>query len=144
MKARLGIIAVFLCYACSYQHTVKQGTYINVGLSKIELGFLFLTKGIKRNVIGSDIVLKKDSTFKYVTCGNIMTGKWYQINDSLFLIVTKNRWRIDSLDKYGFQGTWPKIPKKPIGFKVYNNYLEKINRLKNGEKAIEKLKLNMP
>jgi hypothetical protein len=143
MKLLLGIIIVILFYACSNQTKVKQGTYRYVRLSKIELGYLFLTKGIKSNLIGSEIVLKNDSTFKYVTCGSIMTGKWNQINDSLFLKVTKNRWRIDSLDKYGFQGTWPIIPIKLIGFKVYNNYLEKINHLKNGEKAIEKLKFNM-
>ena len=144
MRFIMVILIVNLFLGCSKQTTIKQGTYTYVQLSKIQSGYLFLTKGIKHNFVGSEIVLKNDSTFNYITCGNIMTGTWNYINDSLFLKVTKNRWRIDSLDKYGFHGTWPTIPLKPIGFKFDNDYLVRIHILKNGEKAIEKLKFNMP
>jgi len=129
---------------CSDKTTIKTGTYTYVRISKLQLGYLFLTKGVKSYFVGSELILNKDSTFKYTTCGNIMNGTWSSFKDSLLLKITKNRWRIDSLDKFGFNGTWPRIPAKPIGFKIENDYLEKIHTLKNGEKVIEKLKFNMP
>lgn len=129
---------------CSHQTTPKPGTYTYVRFSKVQLGYLFLTKGVKNYFLGSEIILKNDSTFKYTTCGNIITGTWNCSKDSLFLKITGNRWRMDSLDKYGFNGTWPTIPAKQVGFKFDNDYLVKIHVMKDGEKIIEKLKFNGP
>ena len=100
--------------------------------------------GIKSYFIGSEIILNDDSTFKYTTCGNVMTGSWNHSKDSLFLKIITNHWRNDSLDKNGLNGKWPLIAKRPIGFKFSNNYLTKIHILKNGTKVIEKLKFNVP
>ncbi len=144
MKIRIVILLGLIFLGCTNKTTLQTGTYTYVRISKLELGFLFLTKGVKSYVVGTELVLNKDSSFKYTTCGNIMNGSWRCFKDSLFLKVTNNRWRMDSLDKYGFNGTWPKIPKKPIGFKVKNDYLEEIFKLKTGEKVIKRLKFNVP
>ncbi len=133
-----------LLFGCSNQTSIKYGKYTFVRLSKIELGYLFLTQGIKSYFVGCELILQKDSTFKYTTCGNIMTGTWNCFRDSLFLNVTKNRWRNDSLAKNGFNGAWPQIPEKPIGFKCGHDRLVKIHILKNGERIVEELKLNVP
>ncbi|MGA2823751.1 MAG: hypothetical protein ABSE72_09535 [Bacteroidales bacterium] len=144
MKIFTVILIGILFLGCSHQTSIKPGTYTYVRFSNVQLGYLFLTKGVKSYFVGSEIVLNKDSTFKYTTCGNIMTGTWNYFNDSLFLKITRNRWRIDSLDKYGFYGTWPTIPIKPIGFKFDKDYLVKIHILKSGKKVIEKLKFKVP
>jgi len=144
MKIWIRILLGVILLGCSDKTTFQTGTYTYVKISKLELVYLFLTKGVKSYSVGSELLLKNDSSFKYTTCGNILNGTWRCFKDSLLLKVTKNRWRIDSLDKYGFNGTWPKIPAKPIGFKIENNYLEKIHILKNGGKYIEKLKFNVP
>lgn len=118
-----------------------MGTYTCVEISNLELGYLFITKGVRNYFIGSKLVLKNDSSFTYMTCGNIMNGSWYHIHDSLFLRVKSNRYRIDSLNKYAFNGKWPKIPLKPIGFKIKTDYLEEIVKTKTGKKLIQRLKL---
>jgi hypothetical protein len=144
MKICTGILLVLILCGCSDKTPFQTGTYSNVKISNIELGYLFLTKGVKSYFVGSELVLNKDSTFKYTTCGNIMNGSWYNFNDSLFLKVISNRWRIDSLNKFGFNGIWPKIPPKPIGFKIKNDYLEEIVTMKTGKKLIQRLKFNVP
>ena len=108
------------------------------------MGWSMLMKGIDHFSIGSVLVLKNDSTFKYTTCGNIITGKWNTRKDSLFLTVKTNRWRSDSLNQNGFHGKCPNLPVKPIGFKIKDDHLEQTFHLKNGEKGIERLKLNVP
>ena len=123
---------------------IHIGSYTYVKLSKVQLGYLFVTKGIKSYSMGSEIVLKKDSTFTRITCGNIINGKWYQVKDSLFLKTLNIRWRSDSLEKYGLDGKWPSIPIKPIGFKIDNDCLEKIFVSNKGDKVIERLKFNVP
>lgn len=138
------IFLLLLLWSCSDKTRFQTGTYTYVKISNFELGYLFLTKGVKSYLVGSELVLKNDSSFTYTTCGNIMNGSWYNIHDSLFLRVSVNRWRIDSLNKYGFNGAWPKIPLKPIGFKIKNDYLEEIVKTKTGKKLFQRLKFNVP
>lgn len=144
MKNAYLIVLLVIILGCKDQSDVKIGNYKFVKPSYVQLGYLYLTRGVNSCFIGSDIVLNKDSTFIYKTCGNIMTGKWTNRSDSLFLEVTTNRWRIDSLNKFGFNGTWPKIPSKPIGFQVSNDYLIRIHKLNNGKRVIEQLRYDMP
>ncbi len=108
------------------------------------MGWLSVTKGIHHFFVGSDLLLNSDSTFIYRTCGSISTGNWYSKKDSLYLISKTIRWRSDSLNKYGYQGKWLSLPKKPIVFEIKSNYLEQILHLDNGDKGIERLKLNLP
>lgn len=55
-------------------------------------------------VIRSSLVIKKDSTYYLENCGNVEEGKWQVHSDSLLLFCEHNRWRIDSLNKTGFNG----------------------------------------
>ena len=126
----------------SQNHKVKIGTYKSVRPSRFELVWDAYLHGIKMYGVGSELVIGEDSTFQYTTCSTINYGKWSTLKDSLFLHIIKNRWRNDSLNKYGFKGTWPNM--QSLGFKIKNNYLEQINKLKNGEKDIQKLKFNVP
>jgi hypothetical protein len=144
MKYFVIFFIIIFVLGCSNRTSLKTGTYKFIRPSKVQFGYLYLTKGIKRCFVGSEIRLNTDSTCKYTTCSTIMDGKWTSTKDSLFLTIIKIRWRIDSLDKYGFNGTWPKLPAKPVGFKFSNDFLTKIHILKNGEKVIEKLKFNAP
>ena len=48
------------------------------------------------------------------------------------------------MEKYGLNGNWPSVPIRPIGFKIDNDYLEKIFAYKKGYKVIERLKFNVP
>jgi hypothetical protein len=118
-----------------------MGTYKYVGFNKWERGLLYIFRGVNSYFVGSELTINRDFSFDYNTCGNVMNGKWFLRNDSIFLNVTSDRWRIDSLNVQGYKGTWPKIPTKPIGFKIINDYLENVHHLKNGKKVIEKLKL---
>ena len=144
MKNLTLVLIVLLFLGCSNQTSLRTGIYKYVRPSRVEFVYLYLTQGIKSCFVGSELVLNNDSTFKYTTCACIMTGKWINTKDSLFLTVIKDRWRNDSLDKNGFNGTWPEIPIKPIGFEVNNDFLIQIYTSKKGEKIIEKLKFNVP
>ena len=73
-----------------------------------------------------------------------MTGNWKCTDDSLILHGKTNRWRPDSLNKYGYQGKQPKVPVKPILLVNKLNYLELIESFDNGEKGIQRFKLNVP
>ncbi len=48
----------------------------------------------------SIIVLKKDSSFLYTTCGNEMKGKWRVKYDSLILECKQNTFRNDSINTH--------------------------------------------
>jgi hypothetical protein len=144
MKNLFPIILLLLILGCAEHQDLKIGTYKSVRISPMEQGYLYLTSGIRSCFIGSSIVLSKDSSFSYTTCGNIMTGNWRKSSDSLFLLVKTNRWRSDSLNKTGYNGTWPKVPVKAPGFKISDDYLICIHRLKEGSKGIEKLRYSMP
>jgi len=77
--------------------------------------------------VGSKLTLNPDSIFNYITCGQIQTGTWSIENDSLKLFVVSNRWKNDSLQKNGYNGIWPEIPKKSINFQIKKNKLKRID-----------------
>ena len=144
MKWMVIILICTLLIACHSEHSIKLGSYKSVKYSQIELGLLLVFKGIRGAYIGSEINLRIDSSFQYSTCGNILNGTWFIKNDSLILKVNSNRYRIDSLNIKGFNGFFPSVPKKPIKFKIENNYLISIHISEKGKKTIEKLKFSMP
>jgi len=47
---------------------------------------------------GSELILKNDSSFVYTTCGNIMDGTWNLRHKTLFLTITSNHFRVESLN----------------------------------------------
>ena len=74
---------------------------------------------INNITVGSKLYLDKDSSFKYITCGNILTGDWAIQNDSLLLKFKTNVFRNDSLVKSGAR---PDNTNGIIRFKIKNQY----------------------
>jgi hypothetical protein len=135
---------MFMLLGCKNDHQIKIGSYKSVTYNKFDFAFQYLFKGINSAFVGSEINLKNDSSFVYTTCGNIMKGSYYVKNDSLFLKVKSNRFRIDSLNDKGINGHFATVPINPIKFKIDNEYLFQIHHLSKKEKIIEKLKFNVP
>ena len=124
---RVTIIILLMSQIAGYtqNYKVNTGTYKGVIPSKFEQVWSHYFQGIDGYDVGLELIINDNSTFQYSTC-TISTGKWHIFNDSLFLLIDNVRWRNESLEKNGYNGTWPKIPSRPIGFKIKNNYLEHI------------------
>jgi hypothetical protein len=91
-------------------------------------------------VINNTVIkLNNNNTFRYTTCGNIILGTWKEKNDSLFLYVESNRFRNDSLQKVGLNGTWPVITEELIAFKIKRNKFIQISKATNEKLMITKL-----
>ena len=144
MKTFFLIMYCLVIFGCHSEHKIKIGTYKSITYNKFDLAVLYYLKGINSAFIGSEITLKKDSSFTYTTCGNSMIGNWQFKNDSLLLCVRSNKFRIDSLNFIGLNGHFPIIPKNPIKFYIENEYLIRIHKTSFGKKIIEKLKFNVP
>ena len=132
--------------SCSAQEKrpIQTGTYSYIKWTQLEMAWLSVTKGIHHFFVGSELILNPDSTFTYKTCGNIITGNWKCNHDSLLLLAKTNRWRSDSLNKFGYQGKWPKVPVKPYILVNKSKYLELFESYDNGEKGIQRFILNVP
>jgi len=139
MKKLALLLLIIICISCTPDYTIKTGTYKYVILSKFEYYTLRLTNKITSYAVGSEIILNQDSTYRYTTCGNIITGTWFTKKDSLYLRVLSNRWRSDSLNKYGYKGKWPELSPTPFVYKIKNDYIIKIHHW-GKDKCMEKLK----
>ena len=80
--------------------------------------------GINGYVVKTELIINKDSTFKFSTCSSVTKGNWALSKDSLILHVKECQWNKDSLNKVGYNGSWPNLPSKLIGFRIHDNYLE--------------------
>lgn len=138
------LILVIFISSCSSNDNICITKYKSVRYSKFEQYWNYLFRGINTFAVGSEIELKPDSTYKYTTCGNIITGTWCTSEDSLFLKVLTNRWRNDSLNTYGFEGKMPEIAKEPIVFIFDDNSMDAVHINKKGRKTIQKLKVVEP
>ena len=137
-------ILFFLTCSVKAKRAVQTGKYSYIKWTQLEVAWLSVTKGIHHFFVGSELILNPDSTFKYKTCGNLMTGYWKCKNDSLLLLAKTNRWRSDSLNKYGYHGKWPKVPANPFVLVNKVKYLELIETFDNGEKGIQRLEFTVP
>lgn len=93
----------------------------------------YLFRGKSSFAVGSEINLYSDSTFRYQTCGNIVTGTWRKVNNQFLCTRLTNRYRIDSLNK-----TWakPGIGTAPMIFDISENTITQIRD--NGvQKSVE-------
>lgn len=114
--------------------TDLSGKYESKNYGWIEWKYLTLGKSCSRTV-GTTLSLEIDSSFNMVTCGNVIIGNWTFDDDSVYLHVKKNAWRNDSLQEFGFNGTWPKVNTKPITFSIHGNELRKYSYSeRNGRK----------
>ena len=136
MKTKIIFIATILFLVSCEKKTIDIiGLYKNDNYSKTEQ----LLKSIKFDglAVGSELDLKKDSSFVYTTCAIVSNGKWTIKNDSLILNENKIRWRIDSLNKFGYEGQHPEI-RKNLAFKIGKNELESIEVYEISEGKIDK------
>ncbi|MBS1687971.1 MAG: hypothetical protein JSS96_04555 [Bacteroidetes bacterium] len=132
------LLTLFAFCSCSSQPLC--GNYISAKPSYSD--YLFIMFHGRHSFIyitGSSLFLSADSSFEYKTCGNIMTGQWKTQNDSLYLIVKTNRYRIDSLNKNGFNGKFAEIPLKPHIYKIKHGDLLSI-RAYNYKFFIDRMK----
>ena len=102
-----------------------------VGVYKSKkMGYYDLTenymKGIRNHIVGCSLVLNKDSSFFYKTCGNIQKGNWKTHNDSLLLSVKSSRYRLDSLDNIYSEMYNNQFDLHPRKFKIENNEFQNI------------------
>ncbi len=140
MKAifRIFILLIALL-SCTNEKELKPGEYRNRRPGKITQA-KYLIQGIDRFTLGSKLMLSNDSSFELITCGNIMTGKWEETGDSLFLTVLSNRLRNDSLN-----ALYPIVctHKTRMGYKIIKNGLERMVTYGN-KKSFDKLEYYKP
>lgn len=112
------LLFLFIALLSCKQETSNDltGTYESIRYSVFERPLESLKRINDRRAVGTTLILNSDSSYQETTCGNIMTGTWRVKNDSLLLFCENNRWRIDSLQVFGFNGTWPGVPEKPQSF----------------------------
>lgn len=138
MKFILSFFLLILFISCAQQKKIIFGYYENKRPCLIEQGW-FVVNGIGSYSLGGNLELKEDSTFVYITCGNIMNGKWVATRDSVFLFIESNRWRKDSLENLGYSANPPHISPIPIGFKKARYGLVQNSYTKNMKRTINKL-----
>ena len=73
---------------------------------------------------GATLKLNRDSTYFMETCGNHILGLWQLSGDSLLLFCRSNRFRIDSLNRTGFNGHYPSCGDRPEIFIRERNILK--------------------
>jgi hypothetical protein len=98
MKKGLYIGLLFIVVSCSSTEKVIVGKY----KSKTYNIFQRIIMQIKSetSVMGSELELRSDSTYLYISCGNIINGNWrIYSNDTLALFCKNNKFRNDSLNK---------------------------------------------
>jgi hypothetical protein len=83
-------------------------------------------KGIRGHIVGCSLILEKDSSFLYMTCGNIQKGNWKIHNDSLLLFVKSSRYKSDSLDHIYGELYNREFDLHPLKFKMENNEFQNI------------------
>lgn len=72
------IICSFVC--CNQKISELTGVYESPKYNLVNR--IKFPKGL---ILGEKLILSKDSTFKYTTCGNTFIGNWETKEDSLFL-----------------------------------------------------------
>lgn len=122
-KLSIIIVAIILLAACA-KHNSLIGNYHSAKPGYFTFLRYYLD-GYSRYFSGSELIIKEDSTFNMITCANIFTGDWFCDDDSLYMQVKTNRWRNDSLQENGFNGTWPEIPAIPLAYKIKNGHFVK-------------------
>lgn len=93
---------------------------------------------------GITLDLSADSTFLLLTCANKFTGTYTVQGDSLYLNCETNVWRNDSLQEFGYEGTWPEVPTKPMRFLVVGDELRSSRRNIERNKVIHRNLVKKP
>ncbi len=133
----LFLIFVFLAVACGSNKSNSQRV-TGIYESKSHTSFQRAWYNIKTETLfatGTTLTLNEDSTFNLTTCGNIIDGKWTFDSDSVYLYAHSNKWRIDSLQQFGFHGKWPTVSERPITYyRKKPGELQSISHSNSGKK----------
>ncbi|SCX18935.1 hypothetical protein [Flavobacterium saliperosum] len=89
--------------------------------------------------VGTELNLKKDSTFEMKNCSMFMKGKWTNNSDSLFLKIESKKFRIDSLNNSPKWKNWLAIGEGIYTFKIDGKFLENEKKYSSGKLSLEKL-----
>lgn len=87
MKIFVSIILLLQIYSCNTEIKL-EGRYVS------QNPFL----STKRYIVGNELIIRSDSTYHYTMCGQIVTGKWKIVDDSLVLVCSTFNYRNDSLN----------------------------------------------
>ncbi|HET8809412.1 MAG TPA: hypothetical protein VFM65_04015 [Flavobacteriaceae bacterium] len=145
MKKLLPLFILFLSFLfCQGQETKQlSGHYFSSEAPGIfeKLPIIHYLSGTTK-ILGTDLMLNKNTSYVYRNCSVIVQGKWEVKNDTLWLFPQANRWRNDSLNKYGYNGKPLQIMKKIMKFEIGNGILHRKFSVKFNERkmmAIETL-----
>jgi hypothetical protein len=135
MKAFLfyTISIVFACSSCTREPSLC-GDY-EIKPKKVFDKLFTIRKGVDSRIVGSELKLMEDSSFTYVTCGNIMKGRWQKSQHYVFLHVTANRFRKDSLNSIMKAA----IHEKPLVFTIDKGKLYRIVEDKEKKRKVLEL-----
>jgi hypothetical protein len=94
MKYKSLIIISFIWLSCNSKSQELAGTYKSSKLKFTEK----LNYGTNKDINGLTLILKKDSSYHYDTCGLLIDGSWKVRNDSLIMSVSNIRFANDSIN----------------------------------------------
>ena len=98
MKNTLALFLVLFVLLTSCDDKTTNKLFGKYESSKLDFSekFRFRTN---KDIKGMTLILKKDSTYFYDTCGILINGSWSVRNDSLSMKVDNIRYKNDSLNK---------------------------------------------
>lgn len=112
MKRQIHIILLLVFIsACSVQRQDIVGTYKSDKPNFLKKRWKDVIEGYDGFIVGTALKLNHDNSFQMSTCGNLLTGTWYAIDNTLYLKYKTNKWRNDSLQEHGFDGKSPVVSK---------------------------------
>ncbi len=132
LKKGLPLVTLLLLCSCSVKHSLIGAWQAN-HYSLWEKGIAYL-KGVRGFVVGSELDINSDSTYKMIDCWELSIGKWYIKGDSLVLsndtIIAKDKQHLNLiLEKKELTGRQPK-------YKYQAAYLIRKNKLIHYNKGI--------
>ena len=114
MRNKILIFCLITLHSCSNREDIS-GIYSSSQVLWNDI----ITYNTKSVIGNSTLVLKKDSTYLYKTCGIFSFGTWLLKNDSLHLEIKK----IEFLNAIAKKNGKENLPKELFVFKVNNNNL---------------------
>ena len=109
MKSFFLMVLISTCVVSLNAQNSIIGDYETCEASAMET-LIMVAKGANGFVQGSTLSLKKDGSYKMMTCGNIITGRWKVNGKKIVLTALNSRWRNDSLHaKYGMEKSSYKV-----------------------------------
>ena len=95
------IIFIFLFFSCTTNKSSNDltGNYTSTRMDKVERLYYQIGFGVNSSITKTKLLLKKDATFYFETCGIVTSGTWIIKEDLLVLNVEQSKFKNDSLSK---------------------------------------------